>query len=157
VPKQFSITIKPMDGTLATFITRTDISVRENWVMGQISKPGDWNEAIGAVIYSLGIVVEQNHNPNWLITGIADYYRWFHFEPVEHRPTMSAQSAAGHKYSDGFQTTAGFLAYLVKRHDPNLVLKLTAAIRRGRYSDDLWKESTGMSVEDLWAEYVKSL
>jgi hypothetical protein len=31
------------------------------------------------------------------------------------------------------------------------------ALRQGRYSPDLWREFTGLSVQDLWSEYIKSL
>ena len=35
--------------------------------------------------------------------------------------------------------------------------KLNAAMRQGKYSPDLWKELTQKTVDDLWAEYVKTL
>ena len=34
---------------------------------------------------------------------------------------------------------------------------MNAAMRQGRYSPDLWTEFTGMSVQDLWSEYINSL
>jgi hypothetical protein len=46
-------------------------------------------------------------NPSWLVEGIADYMRWFHFEPPTHRPKLRNPVTA--KYTDSYQTTAGFL------------------------------------------------
>ena len=89
-----------------------------------------------------------------MVEGIADYFRWFHYEPAEHRPRLRNPRA---KYSDSYQTTAGFLEFVMKNHDHELVVKMNAAMRQGRYSPALWKDFTGMSVQELWAEYVKSV
>jgi hypothetical protein len=94
-------------------------------------------------------------NPGWLVEGIADYMRWFHFEPPAHRPKLRNPAKA--KYTDSYRTTAGFLEYVAKNHDHELVVKLNAAMRQGRYHRDLWKEYTGMTVQELWNEYVQSL
>jgi hypothetical protein len=156
-PKKFKIAIKPMDGVADT--SGTDVEVGEEWIKGQIKRPA-WNEAVGSVIHELVHVVQQyggKRNPGWMVEGIADYYRWFHYEPVERRPKLSARRAARAKYSDGYQTTAGFLEYVARTHDHEFVVKMNAAMRQGRYSPDLWKEITGMTVQDLWSEYVKSV
>jgi len=156
-PKKFKITIKPMDGVAAT--GGTDVEVSESWIKGQIRKP-EWNEAIGSVIHELVHIVQQygnNRVPGWMTEGIADYYRWFHYEPVEHHPALSPRRAARAKYSDSYQTTAGFLEYVARTHDHEFVVKMNAALREGRYGPDLWKDYTGMTVQELWSEYVKSL
>jgi hypothetical protein len=156
-PKNFKITIKPMRGVAAT--SDTDIVVSEEWIKRQINKP-EWNEAVGSVIHELVHVVQQYHgrgNPGWMVEGVADYFRWFHYEPVEHRPKLSPTRAARAKYSDSYQTTAGFLDYVARTHDHEFVVKMNAAMRQGRFSPDLWTEFTGMTVRDLWSEYIKSL
>ena len=156
-PKKFTITIKPMDGVAAT--GDTDVEVSESWIKGQIRNP-EWNEAVGSVMHELVHVVQQygnQRNPGWMVEGIADYFRWFHYEPVAHHPKLSARGAARAKYSDSYQTTAGFLEYVVRNHDHEFVVKMNYALRQGRYSPDLWREFTGLSVQDLWSEYIKSL
>ena len=60
-------------------------------------------------------------------------------------------------YSDSYQTTAGFLEYVCRNQDHEFVVKMNAALRQGRYSANLWKEFTGMTVQDLWKEYVSSI
>jgi len=156
-PKKFKITIKPMDGVAAT--GDTDVEVSESWIKGQIKEP-KWNEAVGSVMHELVHVVQQyggQRNPGWMVEGIADYFRWFHYEPLAHRPKLSPRDAERAKYSDSYQTTAGFLEYVARNHDHEFVVKMNAALRQGRYSPDLWTEFTGMTVQDLWREYVKSL
>jgi hypothetical protein len=154
-PAKFNITFKAMDGV--AFTRGTDVEVSIDWIHSQMKREG-WNEAVGSVIHELVHVVQQyrgSGNPGWLVEGVADYFRWFHYEPLEHRPKLSNPSQA--KYSDSYKTTAGFLEYVVKNHDHELVVKLSAAMRRGTYRADLWKYYTGMSTEDLWQEYVDSL
>jgi hypothetical protein len=162
-PKHFTITIKPMDGVAAT--GGTDVEVSESWIKGQIAQPGNWNEAVGSVIHELVHVVQQYGNdkpgapatPVWLMEGIADYFRWFHYEPVAHRPKMTAQEGKTAHYTDSYRTTAGFLEYVCKNHNHEFVIRINAALREHRYSPNLWTDYTGMSVENLWKAYVASL
>ena len=151
-PKVFHVTIKPMRGVAATGGTNVVVSV--DWIKSQLKKP-EWNEAVGSIVHELVHVVQQYRsrgNPGWLVEGVADYLRWFHFEPVAHQPKLRNPARA--KYSDSYQTTAGFLEYVVKHHDHELVIKLNAAMRQGRYGPEIWKDCTGMTVQELWSEYV---
>ena len=146
-PKKFSITIKPMRGVAAT--GGTDVVVSEAWVQSQLKHP-EWNEATGSVIHELAHVVQQyktRGNPGWLVEGIADYLRWFHYEPEAHRPKLRNPARA--RFSDSYKTTAGFLEYVVKNHDHELVIKLNAAMRQGRYGIELWKDYTGLTVQEF--------
>jgi len=153
-PKRFTITIKPTRGVAYT--AGTDVVVSTAWIEGQLKRT-PWNEALGSIIHELVHVVQQYHarsNPGWMVEGIADYYRWFHYEPLEHRPKLRNTRA---KYSDSYQTTAGFLEFVSKNYDHELVLKMSAAMRQGRYTPDLWKDFTGLTVQELWDQYVKSV
>jgi hypothetical protein len=152
-PKKFSVTIKPMGGVAGT--SGTGVEVSADWIHSQLKNP-DWNEATGSIIHELVHVVQQYQargNPGYLVEGVADYLRWFHFEPVAHRPKLRNPNRA--KYSDGYKVTAGFLEYVVKNHDHEFVVKLNAAMRQGRYNSEIWKDCTGMAVQELWSEYVK--
>ena len=154
-PKQFQVAIKPMRGVAATSGTRVDVSAE--WIQSQLKRP-EWNEAVGSVIHELVHIVQRyksRGNPGWLVEGVADYLRWFHFEPPNHRPKLRNPARA--KYSDSYQTTAGFLEYAAKNHDHELVVKLNAAMRQGRYSPEVWKDCTGLTVQELWGKYVNSL
>jgi hypothetical protein len=119
-------------------------------------------EAPGAVVHELVHVVQQYHggrgraqNPGWLVEGIADYFRWFKYEP---KPTGTRpRNLDTASYTDSYRTTAGFLNYVVEKHDKQLVMKLNAAMREGKYSSGLWKEYTGKTADELWKEYVATL
>jgi hypothetical protein len=118
-------------------------------------------EAAGAVVHEMVHIVQQyrrgrgeNRNPGWMVEGLADYIRWFLYEPEDKRPRPNPARA---KYTDSYRTTGAFLNYLVEKHDKEIIKKFNAAMREGNYSADLWKDFTGKTVDELWEEYVSTL
>lgn len=111
---------------------------------------------VGAFVHETAHCVQQykgRGNPGWLVEGVADYVRFFKYEPK--KPAKLAPEKA--KYDGSYRTTAAFLEYVVQTHDKEAVRKLNDGMRRGKYSPDLWKDITGKSVEDLGREWQKSL
>ena len=49
------------------------------------------------------------------------------------------------------------LAFLTETYDPQIVRKLNAVMREGKYKEEVWKELTGKPVEELGREWQKSL
>src|SRR5271155_5405938 len=76
-------------------------------------------------------------DPSGLILGKA---AWLKTDP-------SRRKAFGRR---GTCLWAGFLNFVVEKHDKEVVRKLNAAMRQGKYSPNLWKEYTGKTPEDLW-------
>ncbi len=155
-PAKFSIFLtKDYKGVAATMGTRVVCNIE--WFRKELDR-----EAVGAVVHELVHVVQQYRrvrggaeNPGWLVEGVADYIRWFKFEP---KPTGTRpRNPDTAKYTDSYRTTAGFLNFVMEKHDKEIVPKLSAAMRQGKYSADLWKQHTGKTVEELWAEYVATL
>ncbi len=112
----------------------------------------DW----GMVVHELTHVVQSYPpgGPGWLVEGIADHIRLSHFEPDAPRPRINPDKAS---YRDAYKTTAIFLAWVEKQHDAKLVSKLNAALRQRKYSPELWKEATGKTVDELWADFTTEL
>jgi hypothetical protein len=118
-------------------------------------------EAAGAVVHEMVHIVQQygrtrgaRRNPGWMVEGLADYIRWHLYEAAENRRQPNPDRA---NYTDSYQTTAAFLAYVVGAHDAKLIEKFNAAMRDGKYDEKLWEDLTGKSVDQLWAEYVRTL
>jgi len=148
-PKQFSITFRNMKGVAYTSGTR--IVCAAAWFKAH---PDDG----GAIIHELVHVVQQYRsrtNPPWLVEGVADYMRWFHYEPVSKRPRLRNPDRAS--YTNSYQVTAGFIEFVAKNHNHEIAVRFNAAMRQGRYEPELWQEFTGKTVDELWAEYVKSV
>lgn len=127
------------------------ITIQPDWVR---KHPDD----IGMVVHELTHVVQQypraREKPGWLVEGIADYIRIVKYEPDARRPRLNPERA---KYTEGYKTTAIFLEWAEKQHDKELVKKLNAALREGKYTAELWQKTTGKSLDDLWAEFVDTL
>jgi hypothetical protein len=133
-----------------------DVHCAADWFLANLD-----GEAAGAVVHELVHVVQQygrargaNRTPGWMVEGLADYIRWFLYEPEELRPRVNPDRA---KYTDSYRTTGAFLNYVVHHHDRELIPKFNAAMRQGEYSDQLWEKFTGKTVDELWAQYVRTL
>jgi hypothetical protein len=125
---------------------------------------------VGSIIHELVHVVQKYPNgrranpakdtpdtvvkePGWLTEGIADWVRWFHYEPVKRQPHPKGDRA---KYDGSYQTTAAFLDWTSKKYNKDLVEKLNVACREKKYHSGIWKELTGKTVEELGAEWKAS-
>ncbi len=113
-------------------------------------------EDIGAIVHELAHVVQKYPAgaPGWLVEGIADWVRFYHFEPPEARPQSDPNRA---RYDAAYRTSAQFLEWARSTYEPDLVVKLNAACRAGEYSEQLWIDFTGKPVETLGDEWKRSL
>jgi hypothetical protein len=110
----------------------------------------------GAMVHETVHTVQQyrsRRNPGWLVEGVADYIRFFKYEPGK-IGRMRIESA---KYNGSYRVTAAFLAFVTEKYSPTLVTKLNTAMREGKYTEDIWKEITGKPVEELNQEWRRSL
>ena len=89
--------------------------------------------------------------------GIADYIRWFLYEPETRGAEITRRSFARARYDASYRVSANFLNWVTKTYDRQLIAKLNAAAREGRYSEDLWKEYTGHTVQELGTEWKTAL
>jgi len=164
-PKTFSITfIDGMRGVANTGGTR--IRCAGSWFRSNLK-----GEALGAVFHEVIHVVQQygaarranpdaprrSRAPGWLTEGIPDYVRWYKFEPQLHGADITRRNFARAKYDGSYRITANFLNWTSEKYDKELATKLNAAIREARYSEDLWKEYTGHTVQELDSEWRKEL
>jgi len=116
-------------------------------------RPGD----VGAMVHETVHCVQMYRgrgNPGWLVEGVADYIRFFKYEGGNIGMRLTPERA---KFDASYRVSAAFLAYVTEQYDPQLVRKLNAAMRTGKYSPEVWKEATGKTVEDLGREWQKSL
>jgi len=58
-----------------------------------------------------------------------------------------------------YRVSANFLNYVVQNYgkDCDLLAKVNAACRQGKYTDDLWKELTGKSLQELNEQWKTAL
>lgn len=125
-------------------------------------------EGLGSIIHEMVHVVQQYglakqknpkaiQVPGWLTEGITDYIRWYIYEPQSHGARVSKDRAAKVHYNDSYRVTANFLDWVTGKYEKDLIVKLNATIRDGKYSEDVWKQFTGHTAAELEAEWKQDL
>lgn len=161
------------------FMARTNVTIRFRDNMGGtpasagggfVNCNAGWfrrelkREALGSVVHEMVHVVQSysrtrrddpnvTRMPGWLVEGIPDYIRWFLYEPQTKGAEITARNISRAKYDASYRITGNFLNWVTTKYDTNLVLKLNTAGRAGKYHEELWKDYTGKTVQDLGAEW----
>jgi len=130
-----------------------EISLNQAWSKGRLE-----SEVPGTVIHELMYLVQQYKGsyPSWLQQGLADYVRWYLFESDGGACHISNWDSDEVRYDASYRYSANFLNWVAKRFGIDVVKKLNAACRAGRYRDEIWQELTGRSVVELGAEWKAS-
>ena len=136
---------------LPAFRTTEGLTISTEWIT---KHPDDF----GMIIHEMTHAIQDYHgvpkDAGWLTEGIADYIRYWHYEPeVPHRRIDPAKAS----YRDGYSTTGSFLAWLIVKYDRRTVRQLDAALRAGKYSDAVFEQITAKPLDALWAEFLTSL
>jgi uncharacterized protein YjaZ len=129
------------------------------------------------IIHELTHVVQQYKLAiPWLVEGIADYVTYTYFtkdnEPRLHLdkdgysfgysdsiPYLFGMQQAKMKpgpegYKNGYTVTSAFLLWLEVEKDKNIVRELTAALSKGTYTEEQFKQCCGASLNALWLEFL---
>jgi hypothetical protein len=147
-PTQVMMTLKKeYRGVAATGGTR---------ITGSVKYFHDHPDDVGAMVHETVHVVQHyraRNNPGWLVEGIADYVRFFKYEPGK----IGRINPDRARYDGAYRQTAAFLNYVSEKYDKDLVRKLNAAMRQGEYKEDLWKEFTKKTAKELDEEWRGTL
>ncbi len=129
---------------------------------GEITINGEWitkhPDDLGMVVHELTHVVQMypdfEGKPGWLVEGIADYTRWWRYEPESPRSKINKEKA---NYTDSYRTTAYWLAFVGHKYDMRLVPALDRAMRHKEDPMPLFEKMTGKTPDALWKEFIESL
>lgn len=165
-PTNFSVNIRPGRGVAAT--GRTRITANSTWLERELN-----GQAIGALLHEEVHVVQQygggrrgnpdyKRPPGWLVEGIPDYIRWFLYEPQSHGADAAyfrTRKNLKLNYDGLYRISANFLNYVFENYgkDKDLLARVNAACRQGTYTDDLWKQMTSKSLQELNEEWKAAL
>jgi hypothetical protein len=111
---------------------------------------------IGAMVHETVHVVQgyrSRKNPSWLVEGVADYVRFFKYEPGNLGPIDPRRA----RYDRSYRVTAAFLASVTERYDKQLVLKLNRMMREGTYEGSAFEKLTGKPLATLDEEWRVTL
>lgn len=128
---------------------------------GEITISGKWikehPDDLGLVIHELVHVIQQyphfEGKPGWLVEGIADYIRWWRYEPEAPRRRPDPAKA---NYTDSYRTTGWWLGWVSQKYDRRLVPALDRALRNKQDPMPIFKAMTGKTPEELWKEFVEA-
>lgn len=131
---------------------------------GEITVSGKWitehPDDLGMMVHELTHVIQQYRGPNtpgWLTEGIADYIRWWRYEPELHATTGRTKiDFSKAKYTDAYRTTGKWLAWTSRKYDMRLVPCLDKALRSGEDPMPVFKRLTGKTADELWEEFAKN-
>ncbi|HEV2327492.1 MAG TPA: GH92 family glycosyl hydrolase [Verrucomicrobiae bacterium] len=156
-PAGYTITVQDMNGVAYT--TGTNVFVSEQWCNDQMDR-----QAIGSLVHESVHVVQQyqfDDVPSWLVEGMADYIRWFKYEPQSHGADIEWMRRQGANFSpsyDGsYRISANFLNWVTQKYDQNIVTEVNAAAREDKYTNDFWKQRTGKTLQELGAEWKSEI
>ena len=156
-PKRISIVFnKSMGGVADTAGTR--IRCAAKWMRQNLK-----GEAKGSIVHEMVHAVQQygrvprgaTRPPGWVVEGLADYLRFYRYEPQTHGADITRRNVARARYDASYRTTANFLNWVSEKYDKDFATKLNASIREGKYGQDPWKLATQQTVQelgDLWKE-----
>jgi hypothetical protein len=128
----------------------------DNHIVGSVKFFKEHPDDVGAMVHETTHVVQNyrgRRNPGWLVEGVADYVRFFKFEPGNLGP-IDAQRA---HYDGSYRVSAAFLAFLVDKYDKEIVRKLNYLLRAGEYREETFKELTGKNLDQLDDEWRATL
>ncbi len=114
---------------------------------------GDYGMVVHELVHVLQRYPKFNKDNWWLVEGIADYIRFYRYEPKTHLPRINFEKAS---YQDGYKTSARFLAWIEQRRDKKIITQLNQALRNGEYRPELFQGWTGKSVDDLWSDFRRA-
>jgi hypothetical protein len=161
-------------------------------ITGSVKYFQDHADDFGAMVHETVHAVQdyrRGGNPGWLVEGIADYIRFFKYEPAKPLAALAAASvglsgspsgegplltlprlvpgrlpgtprptrAERAHYDGSYRVTAAFLAFVTEKYDRELVRKLNAVMRAGKYRDEVFQELTGKTLQQLDDEWRASL
>jgi len=92
--------------------------------------------------------------PFWAMEGLTDAMRHTFFEP---EVPMRSVNPANASYTNAYQITAGFFMYIMDEYDTEFLRTLNRMGRTRTYSVDIFEESTGKGLDELWAEYTEKI
>lgn len=110
----------------------------------------------GMMVHEMVHVVQSypgrpKRSPSWVVEGIADYIRFYQFEPGSDRSRINPERAS---YRDSYRTTAAFFNWVVETKDKDLIQKLNASLRKGECDEEKALEILGGDVDALWRAFL---
>ena len=151
--------VKPVGQRILCMRLKTDMGgVPASAGGGTINLNAQWagknrHEAIGAVIHEVAHIVQSYPGgaPGWLTEGIADYVRWFLYEPQTKGAELTRRNIDKARYDSSYRISANFIDWVIRTYDTEgkLLIKLNTALRKREYTEGFWQTMTCKNLAEL--------
>lgn len=153
-PAEIKLVIKK-EINVPAYASGDTITINGKWITAH---PDD----LGMVVHELTHVIQRypssRTKPGWLVEGIADYIRWWRYEPELHATSGRTKiDPEKSKYTDSYRTTAMWLAWCSRKHHMGLVPALDRALRNREDPMPVFEKLIGKGPDDLWKEFVAGI
>ncbi|MBX3097425.1 MAG: hypothetical protein KF812_11230 [Fimbriimonadaceae bacterium] len=132
------------------YASGSEISFSADWIR---QHPDDFGMVVHELTHIVQAYPRNRFDTGWLTEGIADYVRWWRFEPEFIQRPINFQTAS---YRDAYRTTAAFLAWSSKKYNSALVPALDLNLRKAEDPMPTFQRLTGKTAEELWEEFKKA-
>ncbi len=162
-PRDITFRFRTDAGEIPAYAGGSMVHLNAQWFRSELDR-----EALGAVVHEMvhlvqnyGLANRTNPNatpaPGWLSEGIADYIRWFLYEPQTKGAEISKDRVSQINYDSSYRVSGNFLNWVTDKYEKDIVRQLNAAAREGRYTEQMWKDRTGKTVRELGREWKEWL
>ena len=94
--------------------------------------------------------------PGWLTEGIADFARYqFGVDNAGSKWSLPELKPT-HSYKNSYRITARFFAWIESKVKSGTIQAVDKSLRERTYTAEIWKNTTGKDLDELWADYVKN-
>ena len=118
----------------------------------------DRPEDIDVVTHEVMHVVQAypSNSVGWITEGIADYVRYVYGVNNVKANWALPDYKEGQSYTNSYRITARFFVWLEKNVRKSFINELDQAMRAGTYSPEIWKQKTGITLDELWHTYTQN-
>jgi hypothetical protein len=140
---------------IPAYATGSFVTMNAPWFKNELKK-----EAKGCVVHELVHVVQNywlaprlnpnpRQTPSWVTEGLADYIRWFLYEPESKGAHYSPAQIRQMKHDASYRISANFIDWVSRNHQKEIATLINNDARHGRYEENLWEKHTGSSIDEL--------
>jgi len=127
-----------------------------------LHNPSSFPRYYDIFLHELAHLVQQYTTRNladvkWLGEGLADYVRYTYGGSNVDANWPLPDYSQKDVFNDSYKITARFLIWLEYKYNSSVIDQLDKGLRDVTYNQNsTWKELTGKSIEQLWADYAES-
>lgn len=105
---------------------------------------------VGAILHELVHVIQAYPpgSPGWLVEGIADYVRYYYYEPVK---GAAFRARPGQSYKGGYNPAAALLASAQVGKPKAIIAELNRRGHAGKLTEEAFKEVVGQTPDEVWS------